>query len=71
MKLLSDGRWKGARSQGRSLTAGPGEALSMGARASTVEVMQTPLSSSFFEFGCSFCWTVRVHLVLGFGVFFP
>lgn len=51
MKLLYDGQWKGARSQSRSTAGGHGEALSMGAPASTAQVnKQGPLSkiTTFF-----------------------
>lgn len=38
MKLSFDVQWKGARSQNRSITDGHGEALSMGAPASTAQI---------------------------------
>lgn len=51
MKLLYGEQWKGARSQDRNITGGRGEALSMGATASAVQVNTDTTSSLLFVFG--------------------
>lgn len=65
MKLLYGEQWKGARSQDRNITGGRGEALSMGATASAVQVNTDTTSSLLFVFGLVlvFFWTVKVHLL--------
>lgn len=50
MKLLYDEQWKGARSRDRNITGGHGEALSMGATASTVQVNTDTTSNLLFVF---------------------
>ena len=56
MKLLYGEQWKGARSQDRNITGGRGEALSMGATASAVQVNTDTTSSLLFVFGLVLGW---------------